>query len=93
VKAGNCFIIGGKQRCDPHEDQEGAPSAKTSGEAIPWKDNGPSGIRVVTDQKEGSGQHFLDDHRKVKIREGKPVRITVTWHCGKFRWKFESRNA
>ena len=51
------------------------------------KDNGPSGIRVVTHREEGSGQHFLHNSRKVKIREGKPVRITVAWHCGIFRWK------
>jgi hypothetical protein len=45
---------------------------------LPWeqfhgKDNGPSGIRVVTDREEGSGQHFLSSIRKVKFREGKPV--------------------
>jgi hypothetical protein len=59
---------------------------------LPWKqfhgkDNGPSGILVVTDREEGSGQHFLSSIRKVKFREGKPVRITVAWHCGIFRWK------
>jgi hypothetical protein len=43
---------------------------------LPWKqfhgkDNGPSGILVVTDREEGSGQHFLSSIRKVKFREGK----------------------
>jgi hypothetical protein len=31
----NRFIIGGKQQCNPHEDQKGAPSAKLLKGAIP----------------------------------------------------------
>ena len=31
----NRFVIGGKQQCNPYEDQEGAPSVKTLTEAIP----------------------------------------------------------
>jgi len=31
----NRFVIGGKQQCNPYEDQEGAPSVKILTEAIP----------------------------------------------------------
>jgi hypothetical protein len=32
---------------------------------------------------------FSEYNRKVKVGEGKPVRITVAWHCGIVRWKLE----